>query len=68
MSMANTKALQLAGIDKDTPDPEGGIVDRDGSGQPTGVFKESAQDLIKRVLPPFTINEVKPLLWLTIAF
>ena len=59
MSMANSKALQLAGIDKDTPDPEGGIVDRDGSGQPTGVFKESAQDLIKRVLPPFTINEVK---------
>ncbi|MFZ0325957.1 MAG: amidohydrolase [Nitrososphaeraceae archaeon] len=59
MSTANTKALQLAGIDKDTPDPEGGIVDRDGSGQPTGVFKESAQDLIKRVLPPFTINEVK---------
>ena len=48
MSMVNTKALQLAGVDKDTPDPNGGIIDRDGSGQPTGVFKESAQDLIKR--------------------
>ena len=59
MSMANTKALQLAGIDKDTPDPEGGIIDRDRSGEPTGVLKESAQDLIKRVLPPFTIDEVK---------
>jgi predicted amidohydrolase YtcJ len=59
MSMVNTKALQLAGINKDTPDPKGGIIDRDSSGQPTGVFKESAQDLIKRVLPPFTIDEVK---------
>ncbi|MFL6486246.1 MAG: amidohydrolase [Nitrososphaera sp.] len=59
MSMVNTKALQLAGVDKDTPDPNGGIIDRDGSGQPTGVFKESAQDLIKKVLTPFTIDEVK---------
>ena len=59
MSMVNTKALQLAGVDKDTPDPKGGIIDRDGSGQPTGVFKESAQDFIKKVLPPFTIDEVK---------
>jgi predicted amidohydrolase YtcJ len=48
MRMVNTKALQLARVDKDNPDPKGGIIDRDGSGQPTGVFKESAQDFIKK--------------------
>jgi predicted amidohydrolase YtcJ len=59
MSMVNTKALELAGINRDTPDPTGGLIDRDASGQPTGVFKETAQDLIKRVLPSYTIEEVK---------
>ena len=59
MCVVNTKALELAGIKKDTPTPNGGIIDRDGSGQPTGLFKEAAQNFIKRVLPPFTIDEVK---------
>ena len=50
----NSKALALAGITRDTPDPPGGVIVRDpASGDPTGVLKERpAQDLIRRVIPP----------------
>lgn len=47
----NSKALELAGIDKDTPDPPGGVIDRDEHGEPTGILRESARDLITAVLP-----------------
>jgi len=36
----NSKALELAGIDKETPDPEGGKIDRDTDGNPTGILRE----------------------------
>lgn len=42
----NSKAMELAGITADTPDPAGGEIVRDKNGQPTGVFKENAIDLI----------------------
>ena len=48
MCVVNTKALELAGIKKDTPTPNGGIIDRDGSGQPTGLFKEAARRSYKK--------------------
>jgi len=38
----NSKALELAGITRDTPDPEGGRIMRDESGEPTGWLKEKA--------------------------
>src|SRR5690606_7814740 len=48
----NTKALQLAGIDRHTSDPEGGtIVRHPGSGQPTGALEESATELVRTLLP-----------------
>ena len=48
----NSKALEAAGITRDTPDPEAGIVVRDAAtGQATGVLKESAQNLIEQVIP-----------------
>jgi predicted amidohydrolase YtcJ len=52
---ANTKALQLAGITRDTPDPTDGIIVKDPvTGEPTGVLKESAQRLMSKVLPKTT--------------
>ncbi len=41
---ANSKALQLVGIAKGTPNPPGGIIERDPSGEPTGVLREAAAD------------------------
>ena len=54
---ANSKALQLAGITKATPDPPNGIVVKDRAGEPTGVLKESAQALVGKVIPRATHDE-----------
>ena len=51
-SWVNSAALELAGIDRDTPDPEGGIIERDANGEPTGVLRESASRLVGRLVPP----------------
>jgi predicted amidohydrolase YtcJ len=51
---ANSAALALANVTKDTPDPSGGTIDRQGEGTPTGVLKESAQRLVSRLVPDFT--------------
>ncbi len=62
VSIANTRALELAGIGPDTPDPEGGSIDRDGRGLPTGVLRETAGDLvstaIRSLAPPVTRDDV----------
>jgi hypothetical protein len=46
---ANLKARQLAGVTKDTKDPEGGAILRDPAGNPVGVFFDTAEDLVSRV-------------------
>jgi hypothetical protein len=51
MILANSLALRAAGIDRDTRDPFGGTIVRDASGEPTGVLKDNAQDLLYKVLP-----------------
>src|SRR5699024_9727971 len=48
----NSAALNLAGIDADTPDPEDGVIERDNSGEPTGLLHEGAMELMGKVLPP----------------
>jgi predicted amidohydrolase YtcJ len=54
-SWVNTRALQLAGITKATRDPEGGSIVRDPkTGEATGVFKEHAQSLVRRLVPAWT--------------
>ncbi len=52
ISLANSAALELAGISGRTPDPPGGeIVRNERTGEPTGIVKDTAQDLIKKVIP-----------------
>ena len=51
MSLANSLALRLAGVTRETKDPEGGTIVRDASGEPTGVLKDNAADLVARVIP-----------------
>ncbi len=48
---ANAAALHAAGISRDTPDPPGGVIDRDASGAPTGVLRETAVHLLARAEP-----------------
>jgi len=48
---ANSKALELAGIDTSTADPEGGIFERDDQGIPTGVLRESAIGMVRGKAP-----------------
>lgn len=48
----NSKALELAGIDRNTPDPQGGEIEKDADGEPTGVLKENARNLILPFMPP----------------
>lgn len=52
MCLANALAMKLAGITKDTPDVPGGVIVRDKDGNPTGIFKDAAKDLVERVIPP----------------
>lgn len=52
VATTNSRALQLAGVTRDTPDPEGGLIVRDASGEPTGVLLERATSLVEVHLPP----------------
>ena len=52
IAVANSKALELAGIAAKTTDPSGGKVDRDLAGEPTGIVRETAVDLIYEKVPP----------------
>jgi predicted amidohydrolase YtcJ len=57
--VANGIALKMAGITKETPDPPNGTIDRNPDGTPTGVLKESAQDLVRRLIPPRSAEQVE---------
>ncbi len=51
--IVNSKALEIAGIDAATPDPAGGRILRDPeTGQPTGMLIDTAMDLVRRLVPP----------------
>ena len=53
----NTKALQAAGITRDTKDPAGGRIERDADGNPSGVLIDSAMAFVNDVMPPDTDAE-----------
>ena len=53
----NSRALELAGITRETPDPSGGRIERDAAGEPQGTLHEHAMDLVRGLLPPTTPDE-----------
>lgn len=52
----NSAALRLAGIDRDTPDPADGRIERDADGTPTGTLHEGAMSLVNRLLPETSLE------------
>jgi predicted amidohydrolase YtcJ len=57
MSLANTKALSIAKVTKDTKEPPGGTIVRDAAGEPTGILKDKAKGLVNKVEAPNTRDE-----------
>ncbi len=57
MSLANSLALKLAGVSRETKDVEGGIIVRDVRGEPTGIFKDAAQNYVYRVIPEASFEQ-----------
>ena len=57
MGLANTKAMNIAGIHASTLDPSGGVIVRDQNGNPTGVLKDLAMDLVLAILPEESLRK-----------
>ncbi|HET6851955.1 MAG TPA: amidohydrolase [Pyrinomonadaceae bacterium] len=59
-AVANSAALKIAGVDKDTPNPFGGEISKDKqSGEPNGMLLDAAQGLVRRRVPPTTPEEAE---------
>ncbi|NMB00611.1 MAG: amidohydrolase [Firmicutes bacterium] len=59
VAVVNSKALELAGINSNTPDPPGGSIDRTSSAEATGVLRENAIDLVTSLIPSPTVDDLK---------
>lgn len=57
LAASNTAALKLAGVTATTPDPQGGVIEKDAAGYPTGIVKEAAMKLVGRLLPAQTQDD-----------
>ncbi len=57
MALANSAALKLAGVTRDTKDVAGGLIVRDKSGEPTGILKDAAMNYVYRVVPDSSFDE-----------
>ena len=57
MGLANSAALKLAGITRNSVAPAGGEIVRDADGEPTGILKDAAMDALYAVIPPPTVEE-----------
>ncbi len=56
----NSRALEMAGVNKDTPCPFGGMIETDpATGEPSGTIRETARDLVQNVLPPYSVEQMK---------
>lgn len=58
MALANSAALRLAGITRESKDPAGGAIVRDAAGNPTGVLKDTAMNAVYRVMPDASPGEI----------
>ena len=58
MALANSAALLVAGVNKNTVDPVGGHIVRDTNGEPTGLFKDNAMNLIMAHIPPHSSQDL----------
>ncbi|HEY0799938.1 MAG TPA: amidohydrolase [Steroidobacteraceae bacterium] len=67
IGVANTRALQLASVTVATRDPEGGKIDRDDSGTPTGILREKAQEAVQAVIPKPTHEKRRQAIELALA-
>lgn len=54
MALANSLALRLAGVTRDSADPPGGTIVRDSNGDPTGILKDAAMSYVFKVIQPLT--------------
>jgi predicted amidohydrolase YtcJ len=68
MALANTLALERAGIRRDTPDPDGGLILRDAAGEPTGILKDAAIERVERAVPPRSAAEIREALDAAMAY
>lgn len=57
--VANSRALELAGITMETPNPAGGEIDRDPDGEATGLLYETAGELVSSLIPPYSVEEIR---------
>ncbi|MFS0822398.1 amidohydrolase [Bacillus sp. 1P02SD] len=64
--VVNTKALELAGITDDTPNPEGGVIVRDTNGHATGYLLDQAQEFVKIVIPEVTEDYIQKALQISV--
>lgn len=55
--VANSLALEIGGITRDTPDPHHGKIEKDENGEPNGLLREAAKDLVYHKMPPYTEDE-----------
>jgi len=67
IGVANTRALQLAEITVATKDPEGGKIDRDEGGTPTGILRETAKGLVEHAIPKPTREKRRQAIELALA-
>jgi predicted amidohydrolase YtcJ len=57
--VVNSNTLEMAGINRGTPDPDGGRIERDASGEPNGLLRASAKTLIRPLIPKPTLEQMK---------
>jgi hypothetical protein len=57
--VVNSYVLEMLGIDRDTPDPEGGKIERDADGEPNGLLRARAKTMVRREIPKPTLEQMK---------
>jgi predicted amidohydrolase YtcJ len=67
IAVANTAALKASGVTTQTKDPQGGKIDRDANGEPTGILREGAQELVQDKIPRPTPSQHRKAMELALA-